>query len=297
MRKTMLALPSRQASLLARRIAFRVLVAEIPDKPSLDRQIRVSILEGAAGAPWGSWSRPDPTRGLSIAQETFPNADPRWFSKWGTYFIGRLLSGVQGRMQGYDESTIDDAIFTILGNPQELSKLGKKYRKSIANGKPGYVDALKGVSTIGKSRGRDYVRDHRHLQMETGFPTDEDGNIIQTDRKAPTPSSKEMSLTTTDAMEDLILIDRRLMTVAKTVIGRMKDGTRKQVMEIWLSNPRLTNRDIASQLGVSGAFVGQTKAKVFALVQKKADRYLDILRSKYARAQKIAALWLDEQAV
>jgi len=288
---------SRQASLLARRIAFRVLVAEIPDKPSLDRQIRVSILEGAAGAPWGSWSRPDPIRGLGIAQETFPDADPRWFDKRDTHFISRLLSGVQGRMRGYDESTIDDAIFTILGSPQELSKLGKKYRKSIADGKAGYVDALKGVSTIGKSRGRDYVRDNRHLQMETGFPTDEDGNIIQTNRQAPTPSSKEPNLTTTDAMEDLILIDRRLMRVTETVIDRMKVDTRKQVMEIWLGNPKLSNRDIASQIGVSGAYVGQTKAKVFGLVKKRADRYLDILRSKYARAQKIAALWLDGQSV
>jgi hypothetical protein len=292
-------LSHHQAVRLARRIAFRVLVADITDKVTMDQLIRVAILEGAAGVGWGSWSRPMPARGLQKAQAAFPGADPRWFDKRDTRFFHSLLSAVRKRMGGYDEDTVDDVLMMIVGEPKYFAKLGKKFAKDIAAGGRGYDNALKGMFVIGKSRAADYIRD-LGLEQEQGLAVGEEGELLDLEQGSMAlPSSKEQTLSDVDAMEDLIISDRRLMAVAREIIGRMKDGKRKQVMEAWLADPSLTNREIAAQVGVSGAYVGQTKKVLFVgdrgSVKDKAERYLDTMMSRYAKAQEIAARWLEQK--
>ena len=207
---------------MARRIAFRVLVADISNKKDMDKWIRTKVLEAAAGLRYGTWSN-HPDRGLDAARDHFPDADPDWFSDSAQGLFGSLASAVNKSLSGYDSQDQDDVIMEIVGDPKHLAAQGK----SLADNRKGISslgDARSHMSTLGKSRATDWRR--RRENWEGGQEAEHDRERHEHAWKSLKPNE----LSFVDQAGDGLMADRKLMGLFKRDVSSLS-GTDKDIME------------------------------------------------------------------
>lgn len=308
-------LTARQTRHLARKIAFRVLFGAMLSPDNYDKFLRLVIMEAATGQRPMSLTQPTLDAGMAKARTLLPEADPRWFADRGRDFFNALLGAVRSKMRGFDNDTIDEVISTVATSDDLRRNVGKKNSKAIAAGSGGYKKAIENLTTLGKSRAKDYIRD---LHGEEGLPTDEEGEALDLPATAfpwKAPSGGSGAEKWIELVEDVIIGDPTIMRVLKAMVRKLPDGLPKQIMEMWTDDPAQDNRTIGMALESSSsnpsAYVGQIKKKTFeallaqravmqyieAKVEARGGRYAALKRASVPLASRVAARWLAARPV
>ena len=284
-------LTASQTQRLARKIAFRILVADLQNKSLMEKVIRTRILEGAAGLQYGAWSR-HPDQGLAEAAQHFPDLDPHWLKNDTTLFQ-ILAKAVSQNMVGWGGDQQDDVIMEVLGDRKHLDSIGKRNARIIPEGKKGWEFAKSAVAVQGKHRAIDYGKRNK---PEAGLPEGEKGEQLG-EFLSPfsAPQDRRQQLLWVDAMEDLILADGRLFRSLEGLAKRLPDDAlQTTIIQSWLDNPRQSNADIARSLEITSsnpsAYVGTVKNQMFQALFEKEKKYLEILRSKYGSLRLAASV-------
>jgi len=113
---------------LVLKVAYRYLMAMI--SPKYDQALKLQILEGVAGVPWGSWFQ-EARSGMSKAKRRFEETDidPAWLDRSGGLYqiIHRALTPMIGSANLVDieaDDVIQDLVF-----PSEQTDLGVALRE------------------------------------------------------------------------------------------------------------------------------------------------------------------------
>ncbi|MDB4278206.1 hypothetical protein N9917_01250 [Deltaproteobacteria bacterium] len=266
---------------LARRIAFRILVADLSNKGFMDEWIRAKILESAAGMPYNSWSG-NPDRGLPEARKHFPNAEDGWFSHKNAGLFGSLASGVMKNMRGYEQHA-DDVIMDTIGKTKYMTDQGKALASEIERGS-GLDQARRHLAKVGASRAKDWRKKKMNQEGKTKSP-DESRTRIKNPFKSERDTSSPHLV---EIWGDVLMSNRAIKGRLSGLVRKMPDGQAKEILEIWLDSPGKSNaaigREIGSDRSNPSAYVGQVKGRVLkALLDDR--KVIQILELAADRAQ------------
>ena len=235
-----------------------------------DQTVRAIILEGAAGKPYGAWSRSRANLGAAKVHFNFESNNP-WLAADAQVYKAMFRAAMQiAKRQELAEDIVQRVISgesmpAVRGG--ELYAVGKQIAGELESDPAGALQTAKNFLVRHVTqKGLNILRGEQREQKRLG-PTVQEGDVSDEGVAQQVPSTTMWSGDASDAFLSL-LSGPQGNAVRSWLLGvwqqRLSDSE-VSIMQAWLAHPGMTNRQLAQEIGLTdGSYIGKTIKKAIS---------------------------------
>jgi hypothetical protein len=243
-----------------------------------DQTVRAIILEGAAGKPYGAWSRSRANLQGAAAHFNFAGNNPWLVQDAGVYkAMIRAAMQVAKRMEVAEDIVqrviSGETLSSVRGG--ELYAVGKQIAGELETDPDAALQTAKSfIVRHTTQKALNILRGEKREQARYG-PTVQEGEVSDEGIAQQVPSTTMWSGDAGDAF--MALLSGPHGSAARTwLTGVWKtklSDSEASIMQAWLAHPGMNNRQLAQEIGLTdGSYIGKTVKKAIAVAADEMKR-------------------------